>query len=100
MAENSKDIQLRELKDMISQLNSMVQTLQKTLDDMRKQNEATEQALKNAQEENAYLRQKLFGASSEKRTVDVPGQYNLFNEVEAEKDDALCEDLFDDSVFL
>lgn len=97
MVENSKDLQLRELKDMISQLNSMVQTLQKTLDDMRKQNEATEQALKNAQEENAYLRQKLFGASSEKRIVDVPGQYNLFNEVEAEKDASLCEALFDDS---
>ena len=74
MAENSKDLQLRELKDMISQLNSMVQTLQRTLDDMRKQNEETEQALKNAQEENAYLRRKLFGSSSEKRTADIPGQ--------------------------
>lgn len=97
MAENSKDLQLRELKDMISQLNSMVQTLQRTLDDMRKQNEETEQALKNAQEENAYLRRKLFGSSSEKRTADIPGQYNLFNEVEAEKDDSLCDELFDES---
>ena len=33
----------------------------------------------------ALLRKKLFGSSSEKRTLDIPGQLNLFNEAEMEQ---------------
>lgn len=95
MANNPKDIQLRELKDTISELNNLIRTLQATLDDMRKSKEASEQELKNAQEEIAYLRKKLFGSSSEKHVADIPGQYNLFNEAELEQDGEYLEELFD-----
>ena len=33
----------------------------------------------------ALLRKKLFGTSSEKRTIDIPGQLNFFNEAELEQ---------------
>ena len=94
MANNPKDIQLRELKDTISELNSLIRTLQATLDDMRKSKEESDQRLKNAQEEIVYLRQKLFGASSEKRIAGIPGQYNLFNEAELEYNEDIYEDIF------
>lgn len=97
MANNPKDIQLRELKDTISELNNLVRILQATLDDMRKSKEASEQELKNAQEEIAYLRKKLFGSSSEKHVADIPGQYNLFNEAELEQDGEYLEELFDET---
>lgn len=96
MANNPKDIQLRELKDTITELNNLIRTLQATLDDMRKSKEESDQKLKNAQEEIAYLRQKLFGASSEKHAVDIPGQYNLFNEAELEHNTELPEDIFEE----
>ena len=64
MANNPKDLQLRELKDTITELNSLIKTLQATLDDMRKSKEESEQKLKNGQEEIDYLRKKLFGTSS------------------------------------
>ena len=41
---------------------------------------------KSLQEEVDYLKKKLFGASSEKRTLDIPGQLNLFDEAEQEQD--------------
>ncbi|MBQ8558420.1 MAG: IS66 family transposase [Tyzzerella sp.] len=94
MANNSKDLQLRELKDTISELNNLIRTLQATLDDMRKSKEASEQELKNAREEIAYLRKKLFGASSEKHAIDIPGQYNLFNEAESEQNGEAFEEIF------
>lgn len=94
MANNPKDIQLRELKDTITELNSLIKTLQATLDDMRKSKEESEQKLKNAQEEIDYLRKKLFGASSEKHVVEIPGQYNLFNEAEQEYNHELLDDIF------
>ena len=37
------------------------------------------------------LRKKLFGTSSEKRSTDLPGQLNLFNEAEMEQDHAAAE---------
>ena len=64
MTNNPKDLQLRELKDTITELNSLIKTLQATLDDMRKSKEESEQKLKNGQEEIDYLRKKLFGTSS------------------------------------
>ena len=33
-----------------------------------------------------YLTKKLFGTSSERRSDDIPGQQELFNEVETEQD--------------
>lgn len=72
MANNQKDIQLIELKDMILQLNTTIKTL----------NEVIEKQ----QAELAWFRRKLFGSSSERRTPDITGQMSLFgNAPEEEK---------------
>ena len=88
MADSSKDIQLRELKDMITDLKKMIKTLQATVDAANKREEALTQERDNLKDEVALLRKKLFGSSSEKRTFDIPGQLNLFNEAEMEQDPA------------
>ena len=43
MADSSKDIQLRELKDMINDLRKMIKTLQATVDAANKREEALTQ---------------------------------------------------------
>lgn len=88
MADSSKDIQLRALKDMITDLKKMIKTLQATVDAANKREEALTQERDNLKDEVALLRKKLFGSSSEKRTLDIPGQLNLFNEAEMEQDPA------------
>ena len=85
MADSSKDIQLRELKDMINDLKKMIKTLQATVDAANKREEALTQERDNLKEEIDLLRKKLFGTSSEKRTLDIPGQLNFFNEAELEQ---------------
>ena len=80
MADSSKDIQLRELKDMISDLKKMIKTLQATVDAANKREEALTQERDNLKEEIDLLRKKLFGTSSEKRVLDIPGQrYRIHN---------------------
>ena len=91
MADNSKDLQLRELKDMITDLKQMIKTLQATVDAANKREEALIQERDNLKDEIALLRKKLFGSSSEKSPVDFPGQLNLFNEAEMEQDLAAIE---------
>ena len=95
MADSSKDIQLRELKDMINDLKKMIKTLQATVDAANKREESLTQERDNLKEEIDLLRKKLFGTSSEKRTLDIPGQLNFFNEAELEQDPeaAKAEDL-------
>ena len=89
MARDTKDIQFRELKDTISQLNTtiaaqtqLIVSLQETLN-AAKEREA-EQAKQNAvlKEQIDFLTKKLFGSSSERRTDNIIGQLNLFNEAE------------------
>ena len=91
MADSSKDIQLRELKDMINDLRKMIKTLQATVDAANKREEVLTQERDNLKEEVDLLRKKLFGSSSEKRTLDIPGQLNFFNEAEQEQDPALAQ---------
>ena len=91
MADSSKDIQLRELKDMIHDLQKMIKTLQATVDAANKQEETLTQERDNLKEEVDLLRKKLFGTSSEKRVLDIPGQLNFFNEAELEQDPALVQ---------
>ena len=95
MADSSKDIQLRELKDMINDLKKMIKTLQATVNAANKREEALTQERDNLKEEIDLLRKKLFGTSSEKRILDIPGQLNFFNEAELEQDPkvAKAEDL-------
>ena len=91
MADSSKDIQLRELKDMIHDLQKMIKTLQATVDAANKREEALTQERDNLKEEVDLLRKKLFGTSSEKRVLNIPGQLNFFNEAELEQDPALAQ---------
>ncbi len=62
---SSKDLQLRELKDMINDLKKMIKTLQATVDAANKREEALTQEWDNLKEEVDLLRKKLFGSSSE-----------------------------------
>lgn len=72
MARSSKDIQLSELKDMISQLNITIKTLNDTIARQQSEND-------NLKAELAWFRQKMFGSSSEHRTDDLAGQLSLFD---------------------
>lgn len=91
MANSSKDLQLRELKDMITDLRNMIKTLQATVDAANKREEVLIQERDNLKDEISLLRKKLFGSSSEKRVIDFPGQLNLFNEAELEQDPSIAE---------
>ena len=71
MAKSSKDIQLSELKDLISQLNMTIKTLNETIARQQTEND-------NLRAEMAWLKQKLFGSSSERKTDLFPGQIDLF----------------------
>lgn len=73
---------------MINALRKIIKTLQATADAANKREEAFTQERDNLKEEIALLRKKLFGTSSEKRTRDIPGQLNFFNEAEMEQDPA------------
>ena len=72
MTQGAKDIQLAELKDMIRQLNTTVAALTGTIQEK-------DAAIARLTEEVSYLRQKLFGASSEKRPAIDPNQLSLFD---------------------
>lgn len=72
MATNGKDLQFMELKDIISQLNTTIKTLNDTI--ARQQTE-----MEKLQSEVAWFKHKYFGSSSE-RIVDFPGQLNMFDE--------------------
>lgn len=78
MAQNPHLIQIRELKDTISQLNETISLLNKSLQESQKR-----EAL--MQEQIEYLTKKLFGKSSEKK-VSNPNQLCLFDEAENEAD--------------
>ena len=67
MAKNSADIQLLELKDMITQLNMTIKTLNETISRQQKEND-------NLKAELAWLRQKMFGSTSERRTHRTGGR--------------------------
>ena len=89
MASSAKDIQLRELKDTVSQRKTMIaeqteliKALRLIIDEITSQEKAL-------QEQEDYLTKTLFGPSSERRSDDIPGQQNLFDEAEVEQDPSL-----------
>lgn len=63
MAKSSSEVQLLELKDMISQLNTTIKMLNETINRQQKEND-------NLKAELAWFRQKMFGTSSERRIDD------------------------------
>ena len=92
MASGAKDIQLRELKDTVSQLKVMVSEqieLIGSLCLMIDEKFSHEEAL---QEPVDCLIRILFGSSSERRSDDIPGQQNLFDEEEMEQIPFLLEE--------
>ena len=85
MASGTKDIQFRELKDTISQLNITIRpqndritSLQKLLEDRNAKDDEKDRIISNLQAQLEYFKQKLFGSSSEQRS-DMPGQLDLFS---------------------
>lgn len=84
MADSAQGLQLRELKDTISELNKLIKTLQQTVEAVSIREAELRQERDNLKEQIDYLTKRLFGASSEKGKCDIPGQLNLFNEPEAE----------------
>lgn len=80
---SADDLQLRELKDTISELNSLIKSLQETIASANAQNAELKTERDNLKAQVDFLTKKLFGKSSE-RGFDIPGQMNLFNELEAE----------------
>lgn len=85
MSTSAKDIQLRELKDTISQLNTTIASQNQLIVSLQSaltsKEEAYNQQIAVLNEQIAYLTKKLFGSSSEKRD-DFEGQLSLFDEAE------------------
>ena len=95
----SRDIRLTEMKDAVTKLNNTVESLKKAfeeskareaqkdqkIEDMKATDAQKDQKIASLEEKVAYLTKKIFAAKSEK-SKDFPGQLNLFNEVEAERD--------------
>lgn len=79
VAKDPRLIQILELKDTISQLNETIKMLNQSL-------KASQEREAVMQEQIDYLTKKLFGRSSEKRSVQIEGQMNLFDEAENEAD--------------
>lgn len=86
MASNARELQLRELKDTISQLKTMLSEQTELIRSLRLIIEEKSSHEKELQEQVDYLTKKLFGTSSERRSDDIPGQQELFNEAETEQD--------------
>ena len=84
MAKDSKDLQLRELKDTIKELNNTIKNLNALVEAANRREEEHIKREKVLQEQIDFLTKKLFGKSSEKRNDDIEGQLSLFNEAEVE----------------
>ena len=91
MASSAKDIQLRELKDTIAQLNRQLSEMAEVIQSLRLIIEEKTEHEKVQQEQIEYLTKMLFGTSSEKKVLDIPGQLSLFDEAETEQDPAAPE---------
>lgn len=91
MAQNAKDIQLRDLKDLTNELRETNRLLKKMLEASQKREEELKQERDNLKGQIDYLTKKLFGSSSEKGIGQIPGQMNLFNEAEVSADPSLEE---------
>ena len=77
MAASGRDLQMRELMDTMKELKLTIEALRNELT-------TKDKLIENLQEQIAYLQKKLFGTSSEKRSLVVEGQLGFFDEVETE----------------
>ena len=77
MADSSKDIQLRELKDMINDLKKMIKTLQATVDAGNKREEALTQERDNLKEDRPSPK-KIVWHLQRKKDPRYSGSVKLF----------------------
>ena len=94
MSSGVKDIQLLELKDTILQLNktiqeqsSLIESLQKLLEERNSNEAKKDQIISNLEAQLAFLKQKLFGSTSEARKGEFPGQMNIFDLLEGKEEE-------------
>lgn len=87
LAKDLRDCQLIELKDTIKEQSNKIDSLIALLEAANKREEEHIKREKVLQEQIDFLTRKLFGKSSEKRSNDIEGQLNLFNEAEAGQTD-------------
>ena len=88
----ANDIQLRDLRDTILQLNttintqtSLIMSLQKSIDERNAKIDERDQVIANLQAQLDYLKNKLFGSTSEIRKNDIPGQLSIFDTADDDK---------------
>ena len=98
MTSGVKDIQLLELKDTILQLNktiseqnNLIVNLQKMLEERNTSDAKKDQIISNLQAQLEYLKQKLFGSTSEIRNSPFPGQMNIFDYLEGDVENPAIE---------
>ena len=98
MPSGVKDIQLLELKDTILQLNktiseqnNLIVNLQKMLEERNTSDAKKDQIISNLQAQLEYLKQKLFGSTSEMRKSPFPGQMNIFDYLEGDVENPAIE---------
>lgn len=99
MPSGVKDIQLIELKDTISQLNTtisnqneLIRSLQKMLEEHNAKDAEKDQLIANLQAQLDYLKNKVFGSASELRHNQIPGQFSIFDfSVSDEKPEEIIE---------
>ena len=84
MSQSVNDVQFRELKDMIKQLNTTIQRLNQTIDLQNKLLSEKDNALAEMKAELTLLRKKLYGVSKERTIIENSDQLNFFNELENE----------------
>ena len=91
MPSGVKDIQLTELKDIILQLNktvseqnALIASLQKSLDERTAEDAKKDRIIADLEAQLAFLKQKLFGSTSEMKKAPFPGQLSLFDTPEEE----------------
>ena len=83
MARAAKDSRIMEMKDTISQLNTVINSQNELIKSLQDTVRGCNETIANLQEQIDYLTKKLFGTSSEK-SKDISGQLSLFNEAEQE----------------
>ena len=83
MPQDALELQLRELRDQILNANREIEELKKQLDATARERADLLKEKANLQEQVDYLKKRLFGTSSEKRSRELVGQLSfLFNEAE------------------
>lgn len=99
MSSAANDLQLRELRDTISQLNTTIriqaETTQKQLDELTTLIKEKDAVIANLNAQLDFLKNKLYGSTSEKNKP-FSGQHSLFDDEEPEKPAALLEPEFVD----